>query len=196
VVTQLAIAYADGMQKAGMAAVGKHFPGHGGVVADSHVELPVDDRSLTELMAEDLSVFQRTVEHGIAAIMPAHVVFPQIDRLPASFSFPWLTEILRHRLGFQGAIISDDLDMQGSWVMGSPPERAQAALAAGCDMVLACNDRQAAIAMLDHLKLPTDTEATLRYAQLRSHNRIALTALRQSEFWQRAVELVENFAPV
>lgn len=195
-VTQLASAYVEGMQKAGMAAVGKHFPGHGGVVADSHVELPVDNRSLTDLMAEDLEVFQNMVDHGIAAIMPAHVVFPQIDAVPASFSFCWLTEILRQRLGFQGAIISDDLDMQGSWVMGSPPERAQAALAAGCDMVLACNDRQAAIAILDHLKSPVDANASLRCAQLRGGNPISLIAMQQSEFWQRAAQLVQSLGSV
>jgi beta-N-acetylhexosaminidase len=193
VVTQLAMAYMDGMQKAGMAAVGKHFPGHGGVVADSHVELPIDNRSLTSIIDEDLVIFQRMVDHGIAAIMPAHVVFPHIDIVPAGFSIRWLKEILRQRLGFQGVIISDDLDMQGSWVMGSPPERAQAALAAGCDMVLACNDRQAAMAILDHLKLPADNSASLRCAQLRGRNPLSLVAMRQSQFWQRAAELVQNF---
>jgi beta-N-acetylhexosaminidase len=191
VVTQLASAYAEGMQKAGMAAVGKHFPGHGGVVADSHVELPVDGRSLTELIAEDLLVFQHLVDHGIAAIMPAHVVFPQVDVAPASFSACWLTKILRQRMGFHGVIISDDLDMQGSWVMGSPPERAQAALAAGCDMVLACNDRQAAVTILDHLKPPIDTSAPVRCAHLRGRNQLSLMAMQQSEVWQRAAELVQ-----
>lgn len=194
VVIQLARAYADGMQKAGMATVGKHFPGHGGVIADSHVELPIDDRSLKDLMDRDLLVFQNMIDHGIAAIMPAHVVFPQIDTLPASFSSRWLKEILRQRLGFAGVIISDDLDMQGSWVMGSPSERAQAALAAGCDMVLACNDRQAAIAILDHLETPADESAFLRCAQLRGRNQLSLKAMRQSEFWQRAAELVQEFS--
>jgi beta-N-acetylhexosaminidase len=196
IVTQLASAYVDGMQRAGMAAVGKHFPGHGGVIADSHMELPVDNRSLTDLIAEDIVVFKNMVDHGMAAIMPAHVVFPQIDAVPASFSFCWLTEILRQRLGFQGVIISDDLDMQGSWVMGSPPERAQAALAAGCDMVLACNDRQAAITILDHLKSPADANAPLRCAQLRGRNHVSLVAMHQSEFWQRAAHLVQSFGSV
>lgn len=196
VVAQLASAYADGMKKAGMAAVGKHFPGHGGVIADSHVELPVDNRSLKEIIAEDVLVFQKMVNHGIAAIMPAHVVFPHIDVVPASFSARWLKEILRQRLGFQGAIISDDLDMQGSWVMGSPPERAQAALAAGCDMILACNNRQASMAILDHLKPPADESVVLRCAQLRGHNHLNLITMRQSEFWQRAAELVQGFSQV
>ena len=123
-VADLAHAYASGMQKAGMEAVGKHFPGHGGIAADSHLELPVDPRPLAALEAADLLAFERMIHYGLAALMPAHVVYPAVDDQPAGFSARWLKDILRQRLEFQGVIFSDDLDMAGAHVAGSPPERA------------------------------------------------------------------------
>ncbi|MEZ5583939.1 MAG: beta-N-acetylhexosaminidase [Candidatus Competibacteraceae bacterium] len=162
VVSELAQAYLHGMHKAGMEAVGKHFPGHGNVAADSHHELPIDQRAYADLAAMDLVPFARLVEYGLAGIMPAHVVYTAVDNQPAGFSAYWLRDILRQRLGFQGAIFSDDLDMAGAGVAGTPPERAQAALTAGCDMVLACNDRAAAVAILDELRFSPDPAAHLR----------------------------------
>lgn len=192
-VADLAHAYISGMQKAGMEAVGKHFPGHGGVAADSHLELPVDERSWDELAAMDLLAFERMVHYGIAGIMPAHVVYPQVDVLPAGFSARWLQDILRQQLGFQGVIFSDDLDMAGAWVAGSAPQRAQAALTAGCDMVLACNDRQAASAILNGLQDPADPVAHLRLIRLHGRGRLTLARMRNSELWQRAVRLVQDY---
>jgi len=124
-VADLAHAYMSGMQKAGMEAVGKHFPGHGGIAADSHLELPVDSRPLADLEARDLLAFERMIHYGLAALMPAHVLYPQVDDQPAGFSARWLKDILRRRLEFQGAIFSDDLDMAGAHAAGAPMRRAR-----------------------------------------------------------------------
>jgi beta-N-acetylhexosaminidase len=191
-VSELAHAWMSGMQKAGMEAVGKHFPGHGGVAADSHQELPVDPRPPADLRVADLRVFERLVHYGIAALMPAHVVYPQVDDRPAGFSTVWLQTVLRHELGFQGVIFSDDLDMAGAQVAGSPAERALAALAAGCDMVLSCNDRQAAVAILDGLRYNPDPVSQLRLIRLHGRGRLTLARMRASAVWQRVVRRVAD----
>jgi beta-N-acetylhexosaminidase len=141
-----------GFHDAGMAAVGKHFPGHGFAEADSHVAAPVDNRSLQEILKKDVAPYRLAIEAGLAAVMPAHVVYPQVDREPAGYSRVWLQEILREKLGFQGLVFSDDLSMEGASAVGGPPERARAALEAGCDMVLLCNDPQGLDKLLDSLK--------------------------------------------
>jgi beta-N-acetylhexosaminidase len=192
-VADLAHAYASGMQKAGMEAVGKHFPGHGGIAADSHLELPVDPRPLAILETADLLAFERMIHYGLAALMPAHVLYPQVDDRPAGFSARWLKGILRQQLEFQGAIFSDDLDMAGAHVAGSPPERALAALAAGCDMVLACNDRRAAIAILDHLRYPPDPVTQVRLIRLHGRGRLNLERLQRNPVWRQAVRLVHDY---
>lgn len=192
-VTDLAHAYASGMQQAGMAAVGKHFPGHGSVTADSHLELPVDERPYADIATADLLVFERMIHHGLTGIMPAHVVYSQVDPQPAGFSSLWLKDILRHRLGFQGVIFSDDLDMAAAATLGRPVERAGAALAAGCDMVLACNDRQAALDILDNLKDPADPAAPLRLAHLHGRDSLRIKQMQASASWQRAVLLVQDY---
>jgi beta-N-acetylhexosaminidase len=147
----LGAAWLDGVHAAGMAGCGKHFPGHGGVAADSHLELPTDPRPLAALEALDLLPFRRLVAHGIEAVMPAHLLFPAVDPSPVGFSSLWLRDVLRGRLGFDGAIVSDDLSMAAAAAGGSPAERALCALQAGCDLVLVCNDRPAAVAVLDAL---------------------------------------------
>ena len=192
-VADLAHAYVSGMQKAGMEAVGKHFPGHGGIAADSHLELPVDLRPLAALEAADLLAFERMIHYGLAALMPAHVVYPLVDDRPAGFSARWLKGILRQRLEFQGAIFSDDLDMAGAHVAGAPPERADAALAAGCDMVLACNDRRAAIAILDHLRYTPDPVTQVRLIRLHGRGHPTVERLHRNPVWQRAVRLVHDY---
>ncbi|HAO33581.1 MAG TPA: beta-N-acetylhexosaminidase [Candidatus Competibacter sp.] len=192
-VADLAHAYVSGMQKAGMEGVGKHFPGHGGIAADSHLELPVDPRSYEELADADLLAFERMIHYGLAALMPAHVLYPQVDDRPAGFSARWLKQILRRDLEFQGVIFSDDLDMAGAGEAGSPPERARAALAAGCDMILACNDRAAAIAILDNLRHAMEPVSQLRLIRLHGRGHPTVERLRREPNWQRAVSLVRDY---
>jgi beta-N-acetylhexosaminidase len=138
-VAHLATSLRRGLHAGGCAAVGKHFPGHGFVAADSHLEVPVDERPLADLVAHDLVPFAVLAQQGLEAIMPAHVIYPAIDAVPAGYSRVWLQEILRGRLGFDGVIFSDDLGMAAALTAGDIVARADAALTAGCDMVLACN---------------------------------------------------------
>ena len=152
VIAALAGALIKGLAKAGMGSVGKHFPGHGFVRADSHLALPVDARPYEEITACDLVPYQRLA--NLAGVMPAHVVYPAVDDQPAGFSRHWLQDVLRQRLGFDGLIFSDDLSMEGASIAGTMVERAQAALGAGCDMVLVCNAPEAArelLAGLEHV---------------------------------------------
>ncbi len=151
-VTGLATAWIAGMDAAGMAATGKHFPGHGAVAADSHTELPRDERSLEEIRARDLRPFAELADQ-LEGIMPAHVLYPAGDeKQPAGFSPYWLRDRLRGELGYQGVIFSDDLAMAGAADAGGPDERARAALEAGCDRVLVCNDRAAAGEVVEALE--------------------------------------------
>lgn len=149
VISNLAGALIDGLAKAGMGNVGKHFPGHGFVKADSHTAVPVDDRGMDAIAAIDLVPYERL--HTLTGVMPAHVIYPAVDPNPAGFSSKWLQDILRGRLGFDGLIFSDDLSMEGASVAGGIVERAHAAFKAGCDMVLVCNAPEAARALLDGL---------------------------------------------
>jgi beta-N-acetylhexosaminidase len=154
VVALLAKSLMHGLLLAGMANCGKHFPGHGYAHGDSHHELPIDERALAALLADDARPYE-WLGMSLASVMPAHVVYPAVDALPAGFSARWLKDILRLQLGFTGAVFSDDLSMEGAKVAGGHLDAALAALGAGCDMVLLCNqslDGGAAVdALLDGL---------------------------------------------
>ncbi|NDU87523.1 MAG: beta-N-acetylhexosaminidase [Ferrovum sp.] len=152
VVSRLAQALCRGLQAQGMAAVAKHFPGHGFVEVDSHLGLPTDERSLEQLEHEDLVPFAALIRSGVTAIMPGHLLFPQVAPEPAGFSPFWLTTVLRHKMGFSGMIVSDDLTMGGAARCRSIEARAHQALAAGCDGVLVCNDSAAAGRVLTALE--------------------------------------------
>ena len=194
VITELAHAYTIGMGQAGMSATGKHFPGHGAIKADSHVALPVDDREYNEICANDILPFKRMINHGIAAIMPAHVIYSKIDKLPAGFSSVWLKEILRQRLGFQGVIFSDDLDMKGASVVGEAyVDRAEAALTAGCDMALVCNNREGAINVIDNLSGHNDPVAHLRLARMHGKNDITMVELHKTTKWKQSSEDLKRY---
>lgn len=138
-VAALAMALVSGMREAGMGCVGKHFPGHGFAEADSHVEIPVDERDFAAVWEEDIAPYRHRLGGLLSGVMPAHVIYPNIDPYPAGFSAFWLGDVLRGRLGFQGVIFSDDLTMEGATVAGDIVARASAAFDAGCDMVLVCN---------------------------------------------------------
>jgi len=192
VVSELATAYQHGMHAAGMATVGKHYPGHGGVAADSHQQLPEDTRSYSDLEMEDLVPFQRLAHNGLNGMMVAHVRYPQIDDQPAGFSSRWLRRLLREDMGFQGAIFSDDLSMGGAEWAGDYPQRAGAALQAGCDMVLVCNQPERAAEVVESLSGYHDPAAQLRLARLHGRTFPEPQSLRRSARWQTAVRLLET----
>ncbi|KFJ90554.1 beta-hexosaminidase [Pseudomonas sp. 1-7] len=182
--TMLAAAFIRGMHQAGMAATGKHFPGHGWAEADSHVAIPLDERSLDDIRACDMQPFKYLV-HELDAVMPAHVIYSQVDEQPAGFSRRWLQDILRGELGFEGVIFSDDLSMAGAHVVGDAGKRIEAALAAGCDMGLVCNDRASAELALSALqRLRVTAPARLERMRGRGH---ATTEYRQAPRWLTAV---------
>ena len=192
----LARAYVLGMADAGMAAVGKHFPGHGGVRADSHVELPIDARDLATFFMNDLRPFAALAEDDLPGMMTAHLLVPAVDDQPVSFSSTWLHDVLRCRLGYRGAVFSDDLSMHGAHGMGTPAQRAQAALNAGCDMVLVCNDRGAALEVVASIHDdPQRAIRASRMARFRNHDAPAWFELRQRKRYQHARDGLAGLNP-
>jgi len=190
VVVALARAYIAGMQAAGMAATGKHFPGHGTVSADSHVELPVDERSFTEIEASDYSTFAGCIDL-LDAIMPAHVIYPQVDAQCAGFSEIWIKQKLRQELGFDGVVFSDDLSMVAAHGAGSPETRAELALHAGCDMVLVCNDRACALTVADWLEAQ-GVPGNAKLPRMRGRPADNIANLYATSSWLAAKQLVES----
>ncbi|MCF7454145.1 beta-N-acetylhexosaminidase [Vibrio sp. A1-1] len=186
-ILRFSTAYMQGMKSVGMATTGKHFPGHGGVIADSHLETPYDERS--DIFEQDMAIFKAQIDAGILdAMMPAHVIFPNYDSQPASGSEYWLKQVLRQQLGFKGLVFSDDLTMEGAAIMGGPAERGAQALKAGCDMLLMCNKREAHIEVLDNLPVST---VPLADALLKKQS-FFLSDLKLSQEWKAASEAMKR----
>jgi len=192
-VAELAGSYIRGMRSAGMSATGKHFPGHGAVTVDSHLGLPVDDRLLATIEALDMEPYRRLFDHGLNAVMAAHVVYETVDAAPAGFSSYWLQDILRRKLGFQGVIFSDDLSMEGAAVAGTPADRARTALQAGCDMVLVCNAPGTLPAVLDAARDHVDPSSHLRLTRMHGAHAPDRHKLAYVPQWEQAQrELVDS----
>ncbi len=182
----LAGAFCRGLRDAGMAAVAKHFPGHGAVVADSHESLPIDRRTYGQLL-DDMRPYEKLVNRRqLAAVMLAHIVYESLDKTPAGFSEYWINNQLRGQIGFDGAVFCDDLSMKATANYGSMPQRARAALAAGCDMVLICNDRPAAVAAVRALDDYSNPLSLVRLARLHGARGELRETLLVSERWQQA----------
>ncbi len=187
-IVALSKSFMQGMHRAGMAAVGKHFPGHGSVAADSHTDIPIDTRSFAAIQQLDLQPFKQLINDGIDGLMPAHIIYSEVDQLPAGFSQYWLQDILREQLYFNGCIFSDDLSMAGANGIGTYPQRAQRALSAGCDMVLVCNNRQAAVTVLDALSDYHNHVAEQRILKMSGKAQLNHQQLIESVAWQQAVQ--------
>lgn len=186
-VIELSHALMLGMKDAGMAACGKHFPGHGYIAADSHVAIPVDERDYADIALHDLLPFKALIDMGMAAIMPAHVIYSKVDNAPAGFSRFWLRNILRNELNFQGMVFSDDLTMEGASVAGDITMRTRAALEAGCDMALICNRPDLADEVLSNLKINWSPASRARLARLHGESHpLSMTALLEQTAYTRA----------
>lgn len=183
-INELAFSLMQGLKQGGMAAVGKHFPGHGFVVADSHVSIPVDDREFDQIAQNDMQPFRQMIDEGLPAIMPAHVIYPKVDDKPAGFSEKWLQKVLRERLAFNGVIFSDDLSMEGATVGGDVTTRSLAALNAGCDMILLCNRPDLADELLAKLTWTMSAQSIVRLARM--HGNHALHDITQTAFVESA----------
>lgn len=197
-VAALSQAFVSGMNEAGMAAVAKHFPGHGYVSVDTHLGIAEDPRSYLALDEQDMLPFKALINQGLAAIMPAHVIYPDCDAQPAGFSHFWLQRVLRERLGFEGAIISDDLGMQAAVAQGSLLDRVKRAAQAGCDLVLVCNDLTEIPGLLNQLAVAQSPVISSPLSQLRLirlHGRklsSRFDKLRFNPRWQAAHRIVET----
>jgi len=193
-VSELAEAFARGLKSAGMAAVAKHFPGHGAVVADSHLKLPIDRRGYG-LILDDMRPYERMMDTGVVAgVMLAHIVYREIDAMPAGFSEYWIQRELRSRLGFGGAVFCDDLSMKATSSYGSMAERARLSLQAGCDMILTCNDRDAAHQAVDALNDYSNPLSLVRLARLHGTGQTSRESLLASDEWREANTLFAKWS--
>lgn len=196
VIVALSTAFCAGMHEAGMANTGKHFPGHGAVEADSHIDIPIDRRSRELIESTDMVVFSEMSNLGMDAVMPAHVIYPEVCEHPAGFSQVWIQEILRKQCEFDGVVFSDDLSMEGATVAGSFSSRADAALNAGCDMVLVCNNPKAADQVLQHLNgFEISRESGERLLRMLGKPfQLNLNQLQESERWSNAHRIARELA--
>ena len=193
-VAELAEAFSRGLRSAGMAAVAKHFPGHGAVLVDSHLRLPVDRREYG-LILDDMRPYERMIDTGVVAgVMLAHIVYQEIDAMPAGFSEYWIQRELRSRLGFSGAVFCDDLSMKATGDYGTMPERARLALQAGCDMILVCNDRVRAQRAVNALNDYSNPLSLVRLARLHGTGHVLRETLLLSDEWQRANHVFESWS--
>jgi beta-N-acetylhexosaminidase len=192
-IAELAHSLLQGLKQGGMHTVGKHFPGHGYVAADSHLDIPVDEREFVDIEMADIVPFRQMISYGLTAVMPAHVIYPKVDNRPAGFSPVWLKTILRGQLGFEGVIFSDDLSMEGATVAGDIVQRAEAALHAGCDMVLVCNKPESADALLRglHWDMPVTSRARLAHMRGVSHP-TELAKLHEQAHFLKALDEVAS----
>jgi beta-N-acetylhexosaminidase len=195
-IVKLASEFIKGMHRAGMSATGKHFPGHGNVLEDSHVAMPVDNRRKEDIFALDMAIFKAIHQQGLLdAVMPAHVIYPDVDELPAGFSHTWIRQILRQELDFNGVVFSDDLSMQGAVQMGNIVDRAKLAIDAGCDMVLVCNDPKGAANVIDGL--PSDLDLHIdsldRIKSLKKTAGLDFSKLKKTSDYHIASKVLDNF---
>lgn len=199
-VAELAGCFMRGLDEGGSAATAKHFPGHGFVAADSHAELPVDERAYSALAA-DMAVYPALFERGLASLMMAHVRYPRVDDRPASLSPVWIEDILRGELGFTGCVFCDDLSMGGAAALGGYAQRTQMALAAGCDYLPVCNNRPAARTALAALAGADDRGQARRQALVDAvrapdHRRVDLDTLRSQARWASAASLAQRVSAI
>ena len=191
-IIELAKSFIAGMSQAGMAATGKHFPGHGSVVEDSHIAIPIDERDEQTIYDKDMLPFV-ALKNELLAVMPAHIIYPQVDSKPAGFSEVWIKQKLRQQIGFDGVVFSDDLSMKGAEVAGDFTQRANIALTAGCDMVLLCNNREQTLKVLDHLQdfnLTGASKHRLSKMLANKSSAIGLEQLKQTPHWQELAKQV------
>jgi beta-N-acetylhexosaminidase len=193
VITRLASAWIRGMQKAGMEATGKHFPGHGTVEGDSHHVMPFDRRSFADIESKDLLPFRRVIATHLTGIMMAHVIYEQVDPMPAGYSRHWIETVLRNQLGFDGIVFSDDLSMSGAESVGGYAERARASLEAGCDILLVCNNAVGADEVLDALDGYNNPTSQLRMIRLHGQPASNSSDLFATRAWQDAITLLDQF---
>lgn len=186
----LACSFMKGMSKAGMQAVGKHFPGYGSVNDASSEALPIDNRDMETLNETDLHVFKRVIKKGLPAVTATHILYQKVDSKPAAYSTVWLTLILREELGFQGLVIGDDLSMKAATVAGSYAQRASLALKAGCDMVLVCNNPAGVVEVLKALDGHVNVDSQARLAKMYGKNSKSYDALRSGRHWKKASKLI------
>ena len=192
-VAALAVATLSGMREGGMAATAKHFPGHGAVVVDSHVALPLDRREFVDL-EPDIRPYRPLIDNNLAGVMAAHVVFPAVDALPASLSRRWISGILRAELGFHGCVFTDDLSMAGAAAFGDVVARAELALAAGCDVLPICNDRHSVELVLGRLASDAGSAASqARLVRMRARGE-APADLRTSRHWQETAARIAGLS--